>query len=363
VGVLSLGRGGRLLGFDGFCSVIGITVMDRKRYEEPEDEPCLLSPVDDPAMLDTPEDEPVGPEWWEGRWPAGGIASLEDLERWVNAELEEMISLNWTHPKTIGGEFARKIGRQALRNATRYLDRHGPGNHPPHPTPDKLEHIEQIEAALGAILRHIRQGRSQGSEASTTPNTAHGPLAPNPKPATKRPSGDPEKRSWLQHDLDDAIRKYKAKHASTYHDLVKGVRAGRKVAIDAARDIFGRNAIARALGVKAQAMVSKSPPWREIAEELKLTSGEGRSLGGARRMGLDIAIESKAEEEGVTPLDELVKKETLALVKKSMPPEVAANLIERLEAGTIDDEEVREMVILYEDQQSDQKRHKIPRRP
>ena len=136
MGVLSLGRGGRLLRFDGFCSVIGITVMRRKQYEEPEDEPCLLSPEDDPAMLDTPEDEPVGPEWWEGRWPAGGIASLEDLERWVDSHLNEMISLNWTHPRL--GNIARMIGRQAVRNATRYLDRNGRGDHPSQPIPQGL---------------------------------------------------------------------------------------------------------------------------------------------------------------------------------------------------------------------------------
>ena len=209
VGVLSLGRGGRLLRFDGFCSVIGITVMDRKRYEEPEDEPCLLSPEDDPAMLDTPEDEPVGPEWWEGRWPAGGIASLEDLERWVDSHLNEMISLNWTHPRL--GNIARMIGRQAVRNATRYLDRHGRGDHPPQPIADQLEHIEQIEAALGALLRYIRQ--EQGDRAVTPADTTKG----RSKAAAKLPLSDMPKTGWTEDSVNVAIRKYKSERSKGYH--------------------------------------------------------------------------------------------------------------------------------------------------
>src|SRR5262249_12606109 len=64
--------------------------------------------------------------------------------------------------------------------------------------------------------------------------------------------------SWTQPDLDGAIREYKAKRAAQYNDLVEGVRQGKPGAQKAARQLFGRNAIARALGVKARAMVTKS---------------------------------------------------------------------------------------------------------
>src|SRR5208337_4546775 len=217
------GRDGRLLSFDGFCFLVGITAMSRERYGESEDkEPCLLTPEDDPAMLDTPEDEPVGPEWWEGRWPAGGIASLEDLERWVDAQLDEMICLNWTHPRL--GNIARMIGRQAVRNATRYLDRRGPGNHPPQPIADQLE---QIEAALGAIQRHLRQGPDKGVALRTNPETVG-------KTRDSRKSRAVPKRSWLQDDLDEEIRKYKAHRANIYKELVERVREGNPGAIMAA---------------------------------------------------------------------------------------------------------------------------------
>ena len=236
MGVLSLGRGGRLLGFDGFCSVIGITVMDRKRYEEPEDEPCLLSPVDDPAMLDTPEDEPVGPEWWEGRWPAGGIASLEDLERWVDSHLNEMISLNWTHPRL--GNIARMIGRQAVRNATRYLDRNGRGDHPSQPIPHQLEHIEQIESALVALLRYIRREQGPRSEVVTPAETTNDRSGTEPREAAYSSPSDTPKTGWSEDSLNAAIRKYKSERSRSYQDLVSGVRQGRKGAIEAARKIF-----------------------------------------------------------------------------------------------------------------------------
>ena len=286
-------------------------------------------------MLDTPEDEPVGPEWWEGRWPAGGITSLEDLERWVNAELEEMISLNWTHPKTIGGEFARKIGRQALRNATRYLDRHGRGDHPPQPIADQLEHIEQIEAALGAVLRHIRQGSDGGGAPQTDPETEG-------KAKASRRSRAVPKRSWLQDDLDEEIRKYKAHRASIYKELVERVREGRPGAIRAATKVFGRNLLVDKLGVKSPAMVTNSKVWQEIAEELKLKKDGVAPRRG--RVGLDPALDKKADEEGGSVLDLVVNSETIRLINKWMRKEEAEATIFKLQSGEITDDQARELV-------------------
>jgi hypothetical protein len=106
---------------------------------------------------------------------------------------------------------------------------------------------------------------------------------------------DPPKRSRTQVDLDEAIREYKAERASTYYDLVDGVRRGTSGATKSARDLFGRNAIVRALGVTSAAMVSKSAVWQAIADELELR-GPSRSTSRrpAQRIGLDIAIEDQA---------------------------------------------------------------------
>jgi hypothetical protein len=324
---------------------------------DPTDEPCFLTPEDDESMLDPPLATPVGPPWWEGRWPEGGIHSLDELERWVDDRLAAMISMDW-HSQGSLGQIARIMGRQALRNANRYLDRFGHGDHPPMPTPDKLDHIEQIEAALAAVLRHIRRERGQ-EEVGDLPYVPadENPRANEPKP--ERHSAQPQLRTWSQGDLDDAIRKYKALRADQYSNLVDGVRRSRPGALKVAREIYGRNAIARALGVKASAMVSKSPVWREIAEELRLVSEKGRALRRSGKIGLDLAVEAKAETEGGDVLDLAVSRETLSLIKKHLPAAAAETLAHRLYTGDTTDDEAREMVKMYLEQQADRKSNKV----
>jgi hypothetical protein len=347
--------------------------MGRKRRNDLI-EPGSYDPEDERAIREGQREQPSGPEWWEGRWPEDGISSLADLERWVDDNLDEMISLNRTHPQTIGGNFARNIGRQALRNATRYLDRNGRGDHPPQPIADQLEHIEQIEAALGALLRYIRREQGQGDEAVTPADATEGRPRTRAKAAAKRPSGDPPKRSWLQPDLDHAISKYKAKHAGAYQSLFRRIRAERKGAIEEAQEKFGRNAIARELGVRSSAMVSKSRAWQEIAEDLSLPRGSvakslgasNKSLGASKQVGLDIAIEKKAEDAGDV-LDEVIENETIGLIKEFIPPDAADSVIQKFRNGTLDDDDVREMVTLYKNQsqdfENDNKGYRVRRRP
>ncbi|MCL2646270.1 MAG: hypothetical protein FWD61_04585 [Phycisphaerales bacterium] len=92
--------------------------------------------------------------------------------------------------------------------------------------------------------------------------------APSPAPAltsaaasasTKPPTDSKsELQSWTQTDLDNAIRQYKADRSAAYADLCEAVRKGSAAAKKKAKEVYGRNAIARALGVKSKAMVSKS---------------------------------------------------------------------------------------------------------
>lgn len=128
---------------------------DDDEYDEPE-EPCALTPEDDPSMLDPPIVWPVGPGWWDGRWPQGGISSLDDLERWVNARLEEMIGHYQSFRQTLGSG-ALMLGRQTVENVTRYLARVGRGDHPPRPKPEQLRDFADIQNALEALLRYIRK--------------------------------------------------------------------------------------------------------------------------------------------------------------------------------------------------------------
>jgi len=128
------------------------------------------------------------------------------------------------------------------------------------------------------------------------------------------------KRSWTQPDLDDAIREYKAKRAGPYSDLVEGVRRKQPGAMKSARELFGRNAIVRALGVRSPAMVSKSAVWQQIADDLGL---RGRVKKGRRpegqRIAMGIALEEAAVAAGDTAVDQAIRRETVRLIERAMP--------------------------------------------
>ena len=106
-----------------------------------------------------------------------------------------------------------------------------------------------------------------------------------------------EKRRWTQPELDDAIRKYKTERASSYHELVNRVAEGAKGAKKAAQDMFGRNAIARALGVRSGAMVTNSAAWQEIAIALQLPCKANKlpSIPRPARIGHEIAMEAASQ--------------------------------------------------------------------
>jgi len=166
-------------------------------------------------------------------------------------------------------------------------------------------------------------------------------------------------RSWTQVDLDEAIRKYKAERASSYSDLVAGVRAGRPGAKSAAQETYGRNSIVRALGVKSRAMVTRSPAWQAIADELGMPRGKERNQSALQKVGLDIAIEKQSADSSVSGLDVAVRNETIKLVRKAMARKEAEMIVERLRDGTITDDQARELAEAVKDQKRDQRTHKV----
>jgi hypothetical protein len=166
-------------------------------------------------------------------------------------------------------------------------------------------------------------------------------------------------RSWTQPDLNAAIIEYKAKRASTYQDLVAGVKAGRPGAKKSAQQMFGRNAISRELGVRAKAMVSKSPEWLAIAEELQLSHGKDRNKRKLAKVGLDIAIEARGADASQTVLDIAIQNETIRLVRASLPNAEAAALIEKLQCGEITDEHARMVVDVVKEQKRDDRTRKV----
>src|SRR4051812_37641408 len=94
---LTLGTHAPALGLDeresryvGLCHA-GITAMGGKRRRDERDDPGLYDPEDEAAIQHGLREEPEGPDWWEGRWPEGGINSLDDLRKWVEERLNDFI--------------------------------------------------------------------------------------------------------------------------------------------------------------------------------------------------------------------------------------------------------------------------------
>jgi hypothetical protein len=183
-----------------------------------------------------------------------------------------------------------------------------------------------------------------------------------------------ETRAWTQEDLDKAIAEYKAQRAAAYKELVDGVKKNLPAAKKAAKRIYGRNAIARALGVKSPSMVSRSPDWIQIAEELGLELARKRKLRGTRhtrqasKIGLDIAVEQKSEEaseadEGAesapaeSTLESAERAETIRQINRLARAEktpqtrkenerAAEELLKKLQRDEISDDEARQIVEL-----------------
>ncbi|MEN6384827.1 MAG: hypothetical protein ABFD79_06480 [Phycisphaerales bacterium] len=84
------------------------------------------------------------------------------------------------------------------------------------------------------------------------------------------------KRSWTSAELEKAIRDYIAKRGSDLSELTSiqesklTSRHQKTLARCNGMKIFGRNAIARALGVKSPRMVGETSAWRSVAAILKL---------------------------------------------------------------------------------------------
>lgn len=212
----------------------------------------------------------------------------------------------------------------------------------------RLHHLPGLLLPMPSTKQEPQPPGDSGAQAAATPSAV--PAEGSPTKIRDKP----ELRSWTQVDLDAAIREYKAKRAASYRDVLSGVKAGKKGAIKAAGRIWGRNAVARALGVKARAMVTKSPAWREIAEELRLLRGPKRGS----KINFEQAEAEKANE-GDSVSDDVIRKETISLIRRSLPHGAADEMIERLISGEISDDHARRTVKLYTDQQSEDRAHKV----
>jgi len=239
---------------------------------------------------------------------------------------------------------------------------------------DHVEKVEYIQSPPDAELRayiscpengrvRVPLGRLKQWIVNKKKLTGMGLLAANGhEPAKRREKHPPAKRSWTKADLDEAIREYKAKRASTYNDLVSALKQGKAGAKKSARELFGRNAIVRALGVRSAAMVSGSPVWQAIADELGLR-GRSTAHRHPQRIGFDIALEDQAEATSEPVLDQTIQRETIRLIEKSMPAKEAEATIEKLQRGDLTDDAARELVEVLVQQQQDDRNCKVRQAP
>lgn len=163
-------------------------------------------------------------------------------------------------------------------------------------------------------------------------------------------------RSMTQNDVDGAVAAYKAARAASYNDLREGVRARRPGAVKTARQLFGRNRIAREIGCRSSAMVSKSPVYQTIKAELHL---HDRQRGRQQRTGLGVAANRVAKDAGDQTIDAVVANETRALLRKHLRSDEAQAAIEKLDAGQMTDEQARELVDVCREQHDDAKSRRI----
>lgn len=215
-------------------------------------------------------------------------------------------------------------------------------------------HLERILLAVESMVAWVGEGGLSSADGQVDSNVT--------TPIDQRKNRGkqvPAKKSWTQPDLDAAIRTYKSERASTYQDIIEGVKAGRTGAKEAARKMFGRNVVADALGVKARAMVTKSPEWQAIAEELRLSRGKDRNRKASQKVGLDIAIEQQASTTMQTGLDRAVQDETIRFIQSSMPREMAEATIEKLQRREITDEQARDLVEAVKEQEHDRRTRKV----
>ena len=138
---------------------------------------------------------------------------------------------------------------------------------------------------------------------------------------------------------------------------------GKKGAAREARKLFGRNVIVRALGVRSRVMVSRSPAWEAIANDLGIPLARHRLRGTQHteepsRIGQEMAVEEQSAAPKARadnrPSDAVLvdaeKETTLRAIRrlaesgKEKSKEAAQSLHHKYEAGEMTDEQVRQTV-------------------
>ncbi|MFH1265789.1 MAG: helix-hairpin-helix domain-containing protein [Planctomycetota bacterium] len=198
--------------------------------------------------------------------------------------------------------------------------------------------VERLESSTAKAPQKVQSAGPTQARIESVPTKV--------KPKRKR-QADSETRSWTEPELDKGLEKYKAQRSSIYHGLIGQVERGGKGAKKAAQKKFGRNAIGKALGVKrgSWGMISDSPVWQAMADALGLPRKRGPVTVKRKRIGLDLAIEEKAEAEGDSVFQEVALQETIRKIDESdLPPKFTDPLKNRLILGEVTTEQAEQIL-------------------
>lgn len=192
---------------------------------------------------------------------------------------------------------------------------------------------DQAANAL-AIAKQIEAAKCEHEEASEPKK----PVAPKKNKRT-------DERSWTQPELDAAI----CTEIRNYNTMIAAAKRGNAGAKKEVRKIFGRNHLATHLKMKpgSRGMVTKSNPWLELAKDVGLRR---KSLRGAK-MGLKIAMEKKADADDSTVADEVIRNETVTILKSAIQStngseqkQGLTDLLEKYTLGDVTDNQARTIV-------------------
>ena len=76
-----------------------------------------------------------------------------------------------------------------------------------------------------------------------------------------------------------------------------------------------------------------------------------------------MAMEDQAQAASTSILGQAVEQETIRLIETAMPAAVAEATIEKLRRGEITDDDARELVTVFKQQQSDKRTHIVRQTP
>jgi hypothetical protein len=192
--------------------------------------------------------------------------------------------------------------------------------------------------------------RGEGSDGNTTAEQANNGNdklagdAENPPALNtgRKPRGN-------KPDAEKAIGHYVVERQNYYDSLKPRCQQNDAAAIRQARATFGRNTLVKNLHLSG-GTVSSTAAWTKINADLFHGPRDGLATirHSGQKVGADIAEETAGQARGSVTFDEVIRHETIDLIRKAnMPAAAAEQFVNQLTAGDIDDDDAREMLESY----------------